>query len=170
MNHYPQKQQSGVVLVISLIILLLLTILGVTAMQVNGLEEKMAGNSRDQNIAFQAAESALVEAEKFILNNPTDEVITYNGDNGLLGMSNDEPTNYFDLAVWGESQIGTNPNTNSFELAEPPQYIIKKISLILPGTPGGETKTYFKITARAVGRSAGTQVILQEYFVHKIKI
>jgi type IV pilus assembly protein PilX len=51
--------QSGVVLVISLIMLLLLMIIGVVGSQVTGLEEKMAGNSRDYNLAFQAAESAL---------------------------------------------------------------------------------------------------------------
>jgi len=36
--------------------LLLLTIIGITGIQVSGLEEKMAGNSRDQNLAFQSAE------------------------------------------------------------------------------------------------------------------
>lgn len=160
MNSYSNKQQSGVVLVISLILLLLLTILGTTAMQVNGLEEKMAGNSRDQNIAFQAAESTLREAETFILNNPTD---IYLGANGLLGKDstnpiNVEPSNFFTYS-WAanNSQQGTNPN-NTFVLASNPRYVIKQVSQ-------NGTKTYFRITARAVGRSAGTQIILQEYFV-----
>lgn len=39
--------------------LLLLTLIGITGSQVTGLEERMAGNMRDQSIAFQAAESAL---------------------------------------------------------------------------------------------------------------
>jgi len=47
---------------ISLIMLLLLTLIGVTGSQVTGLEEKMAGNMKDRNIAFQAAESALRDA------------------------------------------------------------------------------------------------------------
>lgn len=51
--------QSGVVLIISLVILLLLTLLGLTGMQTTSLEEKMANNMRDKNIAFQAAEAAL---------------------------------------------------------------------------------------------------------------
>lgn len=55
--------QTGAVLPISLVMLLLLTLIGVTGSQVTGLEEKMAGNMRDKNIAFQAAESALRDAE-----------------------------------------------------------------------------------------------------------
>lgn len=60
------KQQSGIALIISLIILLLLTIIMISALQVTTIEEKMAGNSQNQNIAFQAAESALREAEGLI--------------------------------------------------------------------------------------------------------
>jgi type IV pilus assembly protein PilX len=58
--------QSGAVLIISLIMLLLLTLIGASSMQTTTLEEKMAGNMRDRNIAFQAAESALRDAEQDI--------------------------------------------------------------------------------------------------------
>jgi Tfp pilus assembly protein PilX len=57
------QRQTGVVLVISLILLLALTLIGVTGSNVTGLEEKMAGNNKDVNLAFQAAESALRFAE-----------------------------------------------------------------------------------------------------------
>ena len=57
------RAQTGVVLVISLIILLLLTLIGLSAMQTTSLEEKMAGNFRDKNLAFHVAESALRVAE-----------------------------------------------------------------------------------------------------------
>jgi Tfp pilus assembly protein PilX len=53
------NRQTGVVLVISLIMLLALTLIGVTSSNVTGLEERMAANSKDKNLAFQAAESAL---------------------------------------------------------------------------------------------------------------
>lgn len=61
--------QSGAVLVISLIMLLLLTLIGTTGVQSSSLEEKMAGNMRQRNLAFQAAEAALRDAEKFIQGN-----------------------------------------------------------------------------------------------------
>lgn len=62
-----RNAQNGVVLVTGLIFLVVLTILGITAMQMSTFEEKMAGNSRDGNLAFQAAEAALRDAEKDIL-------------------------------------------------------------------------------------------------------
>jgi len=64
-NHL--EKQSGVALIVGLIILLLLTIIMVSAVKVTVLEEKMSGNSQNQNVAFQAAESALREAEATIL-------------------------------------------------------------------------------------------------------
>ncbi len=56
-------RQIGAVLVISLLILLVLTILGLSAMGTAGLEEKMAGNARAKDLGFQAAESALRAGE-----------------------------------------------------------------------------------------------------------
>jgi type IV pilus assembly protein PilX len=49
--------QQGAALVMALVILLILTILGVTAMSTSSLEQKMAGNIQDLTRAFQAAES-----------------------------------------------------------------------------------------------------------------
>jgi len=57
------SSQRGVALVISLLLLLIVTLIGVSGMQTTVLEEKMAGNFKDKHIAFQAAESALREAE-----------------------------------------------------------------------------------------------------------
>ena len=59
----PFKRQSGVVLAVSLIMLLLLTMIAASGARVTGLDEKMAGNMRDRNLAFQAAESALSAGE-----------------------------------------------------------------------------------------------------------
>ncbi|WP_097462271.1 pilus assembly PilX family protein [Mangrovitalea sediminis] len=63
------KTQKGSVLLISLVFLLLLTIVGVTAMNISTLQEHMAGNYRDQDLAFQAAEAALLEGEQWVKSN-----------------------------------------------------------------------------------------------------
>ena len=59
----PQRRQEGAILVIALLFLVLLTIIGVSSISGVTLEEKMASNLREQNVAFQAAESALRDAE-----------------------------------------------------------------------------------------------------------
>ena len=157
MRILPSKKQSGVVLVISLVMLLLLTLIGLTGMQTTTLEEKMAGNAKDRNLAFQAAESTLLEAEKFILANSTTSS-TYSGSAGLLDTGDSEP-DFLNSATWAatNSASTTTGFGNNFGLPADPRYIIKKISQV-------GNKSTFRITARAVGRQAGSQVILQEIY------
>ena len=64
---YQARSEQGAVLVTGLIFLVVLTLLGVAAMSINSMEERMAGNSRDLNIAFQAAGSGLRHAPPRIL-------------------------------------------------------------------------------------------------------
>lgn len=53
------RQQRGFVLIVALVLLLVLTVLGLAAAQTTSLEERMAGNARNHDLAFQAAEAAL---------------------------------------------------------------------------------------------------------------
>jgi Tfp pilus assembly protein PilX len=55
-----RHRQSGIALVTSLIIMMILTILGVTVMNMTSLEEKMAFNTQDRYMARYLAESAVV--------------------------------------------------------------------------------------------------------------
>ncbi len=55
--------QSGSTLLVSLIILLVLTIVGISSVGNVTLNQKMATNYRDADVAFQAAEAALAEGE-----------------------------------------------------------------------------------------------------------
>lgn len=60
------RREKGAVLIVSLLFLVLLTMLGVTAMTGTSMEQRMAGNTRDLGIALQAAESALRDARRDI--------------------------------------------------------------------------------------------------------
>lgn len=57
MNAY--NSQRGMVLVVSLVLLLILTIVAISAASLSSTQERMAANSQQQNVAFQAAESGL---------------------------------------------------------------------------------------------------------------
>ena len=64
MRRWPNRlrspgTQQGVVLVVGLMFLLLFTLLGVTAGSSTNLQERMAGNTRDRELAFESAECAL---------------------------------------------------------------------------------------------------------------
>ena len=58
-----RQKQRGVALIASLIILLLMTIIGLSIMNGNRYFEKNAANTRDKQRALQAAQSALLYAE-----------------------------------------------------------------------------------------------------------
>ncbi|MGD8560143.1 MAG: pilus assembly PilX N-terminal domain-containing protein [Gammaproteobacteria bacterium] len=58
-NPKLKSNQSGSVLIVSLLILLVLTVIGTTSLNETVMEEKMASNFQKGNIAFQAAESAI---------------------------------------------------------------------------------------------------------------
>jgi len=59
-------EQRGMVLLMALVFLLILTVAGVSAMRLANVEEKMTSNFGERNLAFQSAEAALVEAERFL--------------------------------------------------------------------------------------------------------
>ncbi len=83
-KHNP-FHQDGSVLIVSLILLLILTVIGVSSINNIGMNERMAGNYKDHDLAFQAAESALAAGEK-----------EAEGLAGIfLGAGLDEITDYF---------------------------------------------------------------------------
>jgi type IV pilus assembly protein PilX len=58
------RKNRGSILFISLILLLVITVIGISSISTTGLNEKMASNYSDHNLAFQAAEAALLAGEQ----------------------------------------------------------------------------------------------------------
>lgn len=66
-----QDREHGAVLITGLLILAVMTILGLGSLRGTILEERMAGNLKEQATAFQAAEAALQAALTVIERSPT---------------------------------------------------------------------------------------------------
>ena len=63
-NHFNSPiitlpRQEGAVLIVSLILLVVMTMLGISGMEATKLETRMAANVQDYNKAFQKAEAGL---------------------------------------------------------------------------------------------------------------
>lgn len=58
-NFLSASKQQGAVLITALVMLVLLTLLGITSMGTTTMEERMAANSQESNRAFQAASTGL---------------------------------------------------------------------------------------------------------------
>jgi type IV pilus assembly protein PilX len=164
------KHQSGVVLLVALIILLLLTIIMITAMRMSSLEERMAGNMRNKNIAFQAAESALREAEAFI---DSGDVIfnplrlsggpfqTAGCTNGLCGFTTAASSETF--GFFSSSNGAQTATTGISNIIREPEYIIDLVE-IEPSTDSSRVFATFQITTRAMGGDNNSRVQLQSTF------
>lgn len=161
--HASRHCQSGTVLIIALVFLLLMTLVGVAAMQGTTLQERMAGNHRDRNLAFQAAEAALREGELEAWSNGEEIRKTFEQGNGTTGL---EAGRLANPADWdGDSPAPTVP-----ELALDPQQLPRGPSahvgnpwpvFIAPEDPEGGVFNLFPITSYAEGGTARAIVILQ---------
>lgn len=174
------NKQSGVVLMVSLIMLLLLSVIGVTGSQTTVLEEKMAGNDRDRNIAFQAAEAALRGGEQMIetltiadFDSGTDNDGLFDNDGSLLDIDDDTKPDNKDDATWDSDPAITSSieySTPIALIAAQPRFYIEyigqeSVDTLQGGTTGGAPFVdFFKVTARGTGRQSTTQVYLQSYY------
>lgn len=67
-SRMARRSQSGVILVVTMLFLIMLTLIGTAAINMSTAEERMARGMRDYNVAIQAAEAALRDAQFDILN------------------------------------------------------------------------------------------------------
>lgn len=68
--HTSPYRQRGAALVVTLLLLLVVTLLGLAAMRGTLLQERMAANAIARGFAFQVAEAVLREAEGFATSKP----------------------------------------------------------------------------------------------------
>ena len=103
----PRFQRNrGAILFVALIMLLLLTLLGITSMQVTMLQERMSGNFRAQQIAFERAEGRMSEGRDLA----SDLLRAYDEVSGILvGLS---PTDDLPWAPW----LSAYPPSTEYEI------------------------------------------------------
>ena len=177
MNHAftESNRQQGVALFISLVLLLVLTIIGVSAVQTTSLEVRMTGNEHNTMLAFQAAESALRDAEAQMETVVALGDFTQAGTNGLYEVADlGDPEHWQAAAVWSGANSRVAP-TQVDGVAEQPRYIIEHISSVLLeqnayqqedpyAAAASDRVEMFRITARGVGGNTNARVMLQSNY------
>ncbi|MBI5782939.1 MAG: pilus assembly protein PilX [Gammaproteobacteria bacterium] len=161
----------------ALIFLLLLTLIGITALNTTSLEEKMAGNVKDRNLAFQAAESALALGENWLYTQLGKPIFPNNGA-GLYAPSTGTTENWQD-STWSGSNLVIYPNlpgqSGSGTLGKintQPKYIIEDMgevqetsgSLVLSSSYKSKGTTILRVTARGTGGTDAAVVMLQSTY------
>ncbi|MDZ7663692.1 pilus assembly PilX family protein [Thiohalophilus sp.] len=151
-------KQQGVVLIVSLMLLVVITLLGISGMRNTTLDERMAGNMRDLQLAFYSAESALREAEQQI------KVISLPPFNNTNGYYETDST-LWQTIDWSDTSAVIQVTTTIDEVSAPPAYYVEE----MPATPSDGSleagiphdSEVYRITARGVGGSTTSVAILQ---------
>lgn len=166
-QSFGHKKEKGAVLMVSLVMLILLSLISIGSMNTSIMEEKMAGNMRDQNLAFQAAESVLIHAESSLSPTPTFSDI---GANGLYSQSSTIPTltNVLTQGFWSSNPTATYDAESLGNNISNAHYIIKQIkgtcvSSTLP-CPSSDQRKNYRVVVRATGGSNSAVVILQTVY------
>jgi type IV pilus assembly protein PilX len=174
--------QGGFVLIVALILLLILTVLGLAAAQSTSLEERMAGNARNRDMAFQAAEAGLRAAES-CLNAGLAVCSNFGADaNGTYLFDPNAPPapSTTTTPLWAVNGFWGNPGyvlsystitgSNLPYVATQPEIIIEKLPPI--AVPGGNigqqqfgggspTIQNYRITVFATGGDSSATAMLQ---------
>lgn len=189
------RRERGAVLIVALLFLVVLTMLGVTAMTGTTFEERMAGNARDAAIAYHSAEASLRRARDTILGlagTPAplegNFVKTTNA-NGLCDAGLCTPRTYVKEVTtvppeipagvnWSESNDGAGATTLAYAtsgdanrlrgVSKQSRYIIEMYCLPLLGTSIGsaaDTCRVWRFTAVGWGKNPNTQVTVQEVYI-----
>lgn len=174
-----QKSQ-GSVLLVSLVLMLIMTVAGLTAIRLTSLEEKMSGNYLNQQMAFRAAEVALLEAENHIANTSLTLLdFTENCEDGYCfsgsGISETSSCVAGNINHWREdttwSDAGLHRTTTividgisarAKYIIEFRCYVAKIVEGPLPDrTNPDDWALFFRVTALASGGSEDARVMLQ---------
>jgi type IV pilus assembly protein PilX len=171
------KNQTGATLIVALVMLLVLTLLAIAAIESSVVEERMAGNTLDRNVTFQAAESALRAGEAIVAAFP-ERPIPANGANpngvSVLGSLDANPRWW---SAKNEAWWTNNANAREYQPGgadfpgtnENPRIVIEEYDDVCDSASNptlSQCKIVYRVTAIAWGRRNGT-VLLQSLFARR---
>ncbi|MBF0265703.1 MAG: hypothetical protein HQL46_10560 [Gammaproteobacteria bacterium] len=160
------KNQNGAVLVVTLVMLLLLTFIGLDSMKNISLEEGMAINFQDTQKSFQNAEAALLTAENII----SDKKIISDGSAATSLTNFITNTCVQDVVVANMQSTIDNldwTSSNACCVSAPatcPTNEARFIILVDTAT----SKTTFHIYGRGFGNTGQTKIVLKSVFRSKV--
>ena len=185
----PRRPARGFSLLFILLMMVVVGFLALAGMSTGIVQERMAGNARDQNVALQAAEAALRDAEADIeANLSTASGFTDACAAGLcmppsMTASAPQSAPLWQTINWSTQARAFGSRTgapalrgpNNQALASQPRYFVEVLPS-LPAADGGsvcmgctttaaERARAYRITARASGVRDSTVVMLQSVYI-----
>lgn len=156
------KSQQGVALIVAMLLLILIALVGLAAIRGTVIQQRMAANTYDRELAFQAAEAALRVGTSNITSNTTSSSFMNCGSGGVVCDANpfNDPNATASITNVTQAQYtGTSAATQ-------PQFVIQYMGSWVStsqgtgfgqsansnqyGAQGGSVSTpYYRVTARS---------------------
>ena len=169
-----KRQQQGVALLIGLILLVVMTLLGVSATSTALMEEKMAGNLRDLELSLHASDTGLRDAELWLSGLVTEPTPSPTGVGGIWTFDAiDTPVNNtswwqeVNEAWWNTAGNGVDHTTSTLTgIANDPRSVVEFVEFVDDtlevGGAGSATGTvFYRVTTRGTGGSNQARTLLQ---------
>ncbi len=178
-KHFPRRQR-GAILIVALIFLVVMTLLILSSVRGTVMQERMASNLYDRSLAFQAAEAALREGERWVVENPP-KPFAGACDSGNCGKPDpDDPPAWKDEDNWETAHNVDDGHGHVIQVGDlpvPPQFLVELLAddmpevnmcestAIDPDAPcyAGPEGLRYRITARS-GEAGRAVVILQSVY------
>jgi type IV pilus assembly protein PilX len=173
----PAKQR-GSVLVVGLVFLAVMTAIVLAVMRSSTLEERMAANSRNAQIALQAAEAMVREAEATAFTGgaplePFDDTAFVAGcAKGYCANNTSATTPLWQSVNWSSAANKTrtvSTATTVSGVASQPRYVVELLPNAEDGVAGGICPLMmFRITAQGVGQD-GSEAFVESIYRYRPK-
>ena len=162
------RQQAGVVLPVILILLVILGVLATSGMDDTAMQERMAGNLRDREIAFQAAESALRAGETWLGTNSSLVLgnATMSGQEAAAWVPDpNSPPSGWPPSGWLTGLYGAGDAISLDDDPGPAFYVGPPMLLrVNPGEVPPKWRQIHNVTARSPGATDTTVVTVRSTF------
>ncbi|HEY4210627.1 MAG TPA: PilX N-terminal domain-containing pilus assembly protein [Steroidobacteraceae bacterium] len=179
-KYSGSRHQSGAILVVSLLLLLVLTILGVVMMQTSTMQERMSGNTRDLGLALQGAEAGLRYGEAQL-----SAAAALPATSGTIPCAVCQ-VGILPVAIYDSSQFNWSTQAQCFGsttitcptasgamaiLHEQPQYTTESLGFVPDSLDVGqdppEGRDFYQISAHSTGASGKPNTVLQSTFARR---
>jgi type IV pilus assembly protein PilX len=162
--HAACGAERGMALPVVIVIMVVIALLATSGMDDASMQERMSGNLRDREMAFQAAEAALRAGEQWVLSNPNAPLaneLPYGPEYASWDGVTPVPTG---------SLSGLYTTADGISLAADPAFYVGQPQLIEDptalGMSGGRPppRLFYPVLARAVGGTTGSVVVLRTVY------
>lgn len=176
-QNYPtiKTRQQGAVLFIAIILLLIMTLIGATAMKMTTSEERQSGIIQDIEVAFQRTESNLRGGEQVIKDLSVAPIAKSSPADSLSGgVYQTGPTiggkTYQNWRNAGHTDFNTAAQGSSTTplASTDPVFVVEEIAIVSDvlnlGDPPAQIRHFFRITASGTGNDTATHALLQSTY------